>query len=113
MSVGELALSNYTLRVDGARASVRPHARRVRVTLPAGVEQLLVSAPGDALAPSPLTGWTADGVGGELTFADALPVQGTPVTVRLRGRADVESDDGRTSRLAGLATRSARGRRGP
>ena len=44
-SVGEIAATNFESRRDGAELTVRPYARRIRITVPEGVERLALQLP--------------------------------------------------------------------
>ena len=52
-SLGEVVAGNFETRIDGARLSVRPFARRVRVAVPADAGELLVELP--SAHPGPAT----------------------------------------------------------
>jgi hypothetical protein len=92
MSVGEIAATNYALRVTGSDAVIRPFARRVRVELPRGITSLTVEAPCDATDAGALVGW-ASGSGAPRPFAERAVAGEGSMEVRLLGRHDVEVDD--------------------
>jgi hypothetical protein len=70
-SVGEIAASNFESRREETRLTVRPYARRIRIKIPDGVEQLTVQLP-DA-HPGPEVEL--------LTIADRATPAGEPVAV--------------------------------
>lgn len=94
MSVKEIALTNYACRVQGRQMVVRPYANRLRITIPSGVEQIVVAAPESSRGPLELTGWSAPGAP-MVPFGSPAAVNGaSPVEVRLHvtaalGPADV------------------------
>jgi hypothetical protein len=90
MSVGELAVRGRAVRLARDRLAVRPFARRVRVTPPAGVRALAVEAPEDVLDADALAGWSL-GAGPVLPFGISVAVGGDrEIEVRLRGATDVD-----------------------
>jgi hypothetical protein len=70
-SVGEIAASNFESRRDDTQLTVRPYARRIRIEIPDGVEQLTVQLP--AAHPGPEVEL--------LTIADRATPAGEPVAV--------------------------------
>lgn len=44
-SLGEIAAGNFESRLDGSQLDIRPFARRIRLEVPPGVEQLVVELP--------------------------------------------------------------------
>jgi hypothetical protein len=70
-SVGEIAASNFESRRDDTQLTVRPYARRIRIEIPNGVEQLTVQLP--AAHPGPEVEL--------LTIADRATPAGEPVAV--------------------------------
>jgi len=92
MSVGEIAATNYALRVTASSAVIRPFARRVRVELPQGITSLTVESPRDATDAGALVGW-ASGSGAPHPFAAPAPARERSVELRLVGRRDLEVDD--------------------
>ncbi len=93
LSSGQIATSNFRLRVRSGVASVRPFARSVVVDLPDGVHTLRVELPEDALAPDALTGWSAGGAERHRFGTDVPLPGGGELAIRLRARADVRPDD--------------------
>jgi hypothetical protein len=90
VSMGEIAHTNWALRVDEGRAAVRPLARRIRLVLPARIRALRVEAPQDLLAQGMLGGWSLDG-GPILSFGEMTkPAGELAAWVRLHGPRDVD-----------------------
>jgi len=89
-STGEIAASNRSLRVDGARAALQPMSRRLQVRLPEAVRELVVEEPEDLREQGALTGWSVD-AGAVVPFGRSATVPaGATVTVRLHGHGDVD-----------------------
>jgi hypothetical protein len=89
MSVGEIALGNAAVRLDGTRALVRPYSRRLRIRLPEGAESVTVEAPRPTGTGLELTGWSL-GSATPAAFGTARSVEGSGlVELRLHGEADV------------------------
>ena len=84
LPVGEIARANHELRVVGARLELRPFARRLQLEPPAGVAEIQVDAPGDAVDPGALVGWSV-GEGAVRPFGAAVAGRGT-LDIRLHGR---------------------------
>jgi hypothetical protein len=91
-SVGEIALGNYSYRLEGERLAVRPHARRLRVKPTAGARTLRVQAPAGTSGEHGLRGWSI-GAGPIHPFDEDVAFAGdTVVEVSLRGVRDVDPD---------------------
>ena len=98
-SIGEIVTSNVERRRRGDRLAVRPFARRVIVSVEAGVSVLTVEAPADSVDAAALSGFTVRNVadpareartmafGREMTL-DPGPARELEIT--LHGTADVE-----------------------
>jgi hypothetical protein len=90
--VGDMALTNHAQRLSGDRVVVRPYARRVLVSRPAGASRLTVQEPLDAHGDPVLRGWSL-GSGPVRSFGtEATLEQDGPVEVRLRGARDVDAE---------------------
>lgn len=90
--VGEIARGNHSLRLDGDRLTVRPHARRLRIESPASARTLRVEAPSYTAGEVRLCGWSL-GDGPVVSFGEDLPIPGeAPVDVRLHGVGDVDPE---------------------
>jgi hypothetical protein len=85
--VGAIAAANFALRTEVDRVAVRPFARRLRVSPPAGARRLTVEAPADG-AP-PLVGWTLDG-GAVRRFGDVVRIDGAACEIALHGAIAVD-----------------------
>jgi len=96
MSVGEIVNSNAERRVSGARITVMPLTRRLRLTVPAVVRELVVERPLDSLDAGALDGFSISGGGDTDTvnpFGSAVSISGSgerAVQIRLDGRHDVD-----------------------
>ncbi len=91
MPVGDMALTNHAQRLSGDRVVVRPYARRVLVSRPAGATSLTVPEPRNAHGDPVLRGWSL-GSGPVRSFGtEATLEQEGPVEVRLRGAHDVDA----------------------
>jgi hypothetical protein len=90
-SIGRIAEGNFTLRVEGGTAHVRAFSGRLRLELPANVDQVVVEAPRDELGS--LVGWSPAG-GAPVPFGASLPVApGHPLVVHLRRSDEVRAAD--------------------
>lgn len=80
-SVAEIAHSNYTLRIDGPTAVVRPWSRRVRVTVPAGVQELRVELAPTVGGEPGVDGWSLTAPGSRVAtgFGGARAVAGAGI----------------------------------
>lgn len=89
-SVGEIAMGNHSLRLDGDRLAVLAHARRLLVEPPVGARTLRVEAPTGSAGELRLRGWSLDH-GPLHRFGVDVPLPGdAPVEVRLHGTGDVD-----------------------
>jgi hypothetical protein len=88
-SVGTIARSEYQIRMSGDRATVRPHARHLSIALPPEVRALTIVAPGDAIEPAPLVGWSI-GNGALRPFASSAEIGSGTVDLRLHAPHDVD-----------------------
>ena len=90
-SIGRIAEGNHTLRIDGATAYVRAYSGRLRLELPAGVDELVLEPPREERGS--LVGWSL-GRGEPAAFGAPLPVTaGRPLDVHLRRADEVRATD--------------------
>ncbi|MDA0166593.1 hypothetical protein OM076_40395 [Solirubrobacter ginsenosidimutans] len=90
MSIGAIATSNFTVRIDGDHATLRPYARRIRFAPTEEVRRLTIEAPSDVARPDGCTGWT-DPSGASHAFGAPVEVPARAVTeIRLTGSADID-----------------------
>lgn len=89
-SMGEIALGNYALRMEGERVVVRPHSGRMQVALPEGAGALTVCSPRDA--EEHFGGWSIDGAP-IASFGEALACGGgRTVVVRLHPHDEIDPE---------------------
>jgi len=89
-SVGEIAATNFESRREGAALAVRPYARRIRVEVPDGVEQLSLQLP--PAHPGPDTELLTV-AGRPAPIGEPIAVEaGTSVELRLRATGAVDPD---------------------
>ena len=110
LPVGEIARGQPRAARRGSAPELRPFARRLRLEPPAGVAEIQVDAPGDAVDPGALVGWSV-GEGAVRPFGAAVAGRGDaghPAARSPRRRPG----RGRAARVAALATGAADGDRG-
>jgi hypothetical protein len=69
LSLAGIAATNYSVKLEGSVARVRPYSHRLRVEVPPGVETLVIEQPRNA--DQELIGWSADG-SNNVPFGSAL-----------------------------------------
>jgi hypothetical protein len=92
-TVGEIALGNHAQRTSGDHLAVRPYARRVRVSPPAGTRTVAIERPLEIEDEHELSGWSL-GSGPVRSFGAEVPLEGSSaLKVRLHGTRDVDPND--------------------
>jgi hypothetical protein len=89
MSMGEIATSNAETHQSGDSLVVRPHARRIRMTLPAEARRLTVEAPSDLLEDAALAGWSVSS-GPVVAFGEEVTIPPGDLEIRLHGTRDAD-----------------------
>lgn len=92
MPMADIALTNAEVTVDGSHATVRPHARRIRVEVAPGVETVTVQEPVDLVTDDAFAGWSAR-TGPVQSFGrpTAAPADGR-LEIVLHGRTAVDPE---------------------
>jgi hypothetical protein len=86
-SLGEIAATNHSIRLDGGIVRVRPYSHRLRVNLPRGAKSLVVESPRDLN--QGLAGWSGE-CSPTVPFDSSMPCEPGKLEIHLKPLCSID-----------------------